>query len=122
MNFSNLRSGTSVEGSEITAFRSETNEKKYIYLLAGVHGDEVEGVYVLKHLFEELKDSEDIDLPMIIVPILNLDGYRSGTRVNSNGVDLNRNCPSNSWTPEITEDKYNPGSSPGSEPENKFLR
>jgi len=121
VNFNSLKPGKSVEGSQITAFRSEVKGDKYIYLLAGVHGDEVEGVYVLNSLFDHLKRQEDLEIPIIIIPILNIDGYRSGTRVNSNGVDLNRNCPSQSWSSETSEEKYFPGRSAGSEPENQFL-
>lgn len=120
MNFTPLKAGTSVEGDEISAFRSEDKASKYIYLMAGVHGDEVEGVYLLQELFKWLQD-EDISLPLIVIPILNVDGYRSGSRVNAHGVDLNRNLPSSNWTEEAREDKYHPGAEALSEPENKYL-
>lgn len=121
MNFVDLKSGNSVEGDDIISFRSETKGPKYIYLLAGVHGDEVEGVYVLKEIIKWLKEDEEYNLPTVVVPILNIDGYRAGTRVNSHGVDLNRNLPSKNWTSEAREPKYNPGTKPLSEPENIFL-
>ena len=121
MNFSPLKSGTSVEGEEIKAFRSEEKADRYNYLMAGVHGDEVEGVYLLKNLFQWLQDDSQINAPFIIIPVLNVDGYRTGTRTNAHGVDLNRNLPSAHWVPEQRENKYNPGPSPLSEPENKFL-
>lgn len=121
MNFIDLKDGKSVEGAAIKAFRSEIKASKYIYLMAGVHGDEVEGVYVLQNLIEWLREQDDIELPLIIIPILNVDGYRAGTRVNAHGVDLNRNLPAKSWIPEYKEDKYNPGPEALSEPENKYL-
>lgn len=121
MNFLNLKPGISVEGDEINAYRSENKSTKYIYLLAGVHGDEVEGVFVLKNLFEWLKEQEDIQYSFIVIPILNVDGYRTSTRVNAHGVDLNRNLPSKNWSDVPREEKYNPGKKPLSEPENKFL-
>lgn len=120
MNFIELKAGKSVEGQDINAYRSELKSDKYIYLMAGVHGDEVEGVYVLDKLFEWLKDLEK-EIPLIIIPILNKDGYRAGTRVNAHGVDLNRNCPSKSWSSDARSPKYNPGPAPLSEPENIFL-
>ena len=55
MIFTPLTSGTSVEGVEIPAFKTDLNADKYLYLMAGTHGDEVEGVYVLQQLFEWLK-------------------------------------------------------------------
>ncbi|MCO4793449.1 MAG: succinylglutamate desuccinylase/aspartoacylase family protein [Bacteriovoracaceae bacterium] len=121
MNFIDLKSGHSVEGDEIKAYRSDLKASKYAYLIAGVHGDEVEGVFVLSKLFEWLKAEDDIEVPLIVIPVLNVDGYRSGTRVNSHGVDLNRNLPAASWTSEARDTKYNPGPSALSEPENKFL-
>ena len=121
MEFTELRPGTSVEGEEIKAYRSSTKSENYIYLIAGTHGDEVEGVYVLQQLFDWLKNTDELEFALIVVPILNVDGYRSGTRVNAHGVDLNRNYPDSSWSPEFKEDKYNPGPKALSEPENKFL-
>ncbi len=121
MDFIDLRPGTSVEGEKIPCFRSEDKADKYIYLMAGTHGDEVEGVFVLDRLFKWLKKQEDLALPLIVIPILNVDGYRSGTRVNSHGVDLNRNLPATSWAAEFKEKKYNPGPTALSEPENQFL-
>jgi protein MpaA len=120
MNFSELRAGTSVEGDEIKAYKSETTGDKYLYLMAGVHGDEVEGVYVVDQLFKWLKE-QDFNIPMVVIPILNVDGYRAGTRVNAHGVDLNRNLNTDCWESEARAAKYNPGSAPLSEPENQFL-
>jgi protein MpaA len=123
MQFNDLKSGLSVEGEEINAYKSDLKAKHYFYLMAGVHGDEVEGVYLLKELFEWLKQMDDaqLQLPLIVLPILNVDGYRAGTRVNAHGVDLNRNLPSNQWTSEARDKKYYPGPNALSEPENQFL-
>lgn len=121
MNFIDLKSGVSVEGASISCYKTEGKYQNYTYLMAGTHGDEVEGVYVLTQLFSWLKENGDIDLPVVVIPVLNVDGYRAGTRVNSHGVDLNRNYPSKCWTSEFKEKKHNPGPLPASEPENKFL-
>lgn len=122
MNFVKLKSGKSVEGDEITAYRSDKKATTYTYLMAGTHGDEVEGVYLLQQLFDWLQDDVDeAPCSFIVVPILNVDGYRAGTRINAHGVDLNRNYPSDSWTAEAREPKYYPGDAPLSEPENVFL-
>jgi protein MpaA len=122
MIFSELESGTSLEGLPITVFKTDIKAPKYLYLLAGVHGDEVEGVYVLKELFNWLKNEHSLkDMPIVVLPILNVDGYRAQSRVNAHLVDLNRNLPTKDWTPEKTQPKYNPGAKPLSEPENQFL-
>lgn len=123
MQFNELKSGQSVEGEDIAAYKSDIKAKHYFYLLAGVHGDEVEGVYLLKELFEWLKqlDDSELQLPLVVIPILNVDGYRAGSRVNAHGVDLNRNLPSEQWTTQARDKKYYPGPNPLSEPENQFL-
>lgn len=121
MHFLDLKPGISVEGDEIAAFRSEDKSNEWTYLMAGTHGDEVEGVYVLQKLFEWLKEKDDIKKNLIVIPVLNVDGYRAGTRTNAHGVDLNRNYATESWSAEAREPKYNPGPSALSEPENVFL-
>lgn len=121
MNFEEIKSGTSVEDSEILAYRSEFKASGHLYLIAGVHGDEVEGVYVLKQLYDWLLQHEELKFPIIVIPNLNPDGHRANTRGNSHGVDLNRNLPTTSWQGEYKEKKYYPGPGPASEPENLFL-
>jgi murein peptide amidase A len=116
-----LRPGQSVSGDSINAFIGPERGDKYLYLMAGVHGDEVEGVYVLQELQKWIEEHEDWTLPVIIVPILNVDGYRNQTRVNAHGVDLNRNLPSSGYQTEYTKPEYFPGSHALSEPENQFL-
>lgn len=120
MKFIKLESGKTIEGREIEAFVTEKPAEKYNYIIAGVHGDEIEGMYVLEQLFNWLKD-QSFDLPLVIVPVVNLDGKNKNQRTNANGVDLNRNLPSRFWTSEAREAKYFPGNSPLSEPENQFL-
>lgn len=121
MTFIELKSGKSVEGDEIKAYKTEKKANSYIYLLAGVHGDEVEGVYLLDQLFTWLKEQDELKKDIVVIPILNVDGYRSGNRTNAHGVDLNRNLPASNWTEVPREEKYNPGEKPLSEPENVFL-
>jgi protein MpaA len=121
MKFTELESGTSVKGEKIKAYKSDIDAPKFNYILGAVHGDEVEGAYLAIKLHEWLAETTEVSLPMIIVPIVNVDGYKAGTRVNGNGVDLNRNLPSAQWTPEAREAKYFPGKAPLSEPENQYL-
>lgn len=122
MIFSEIESGSSLEGHPIHAFKTDIKAQKYLYLIGGVHGDEVEGVFVLKELFQWLKNEHSLkDLPMIVVPILNVDGYKNQTRVNAHHVDLNRNLPTKDWSGVFKEARYNPGPKPLSEPENQYL-
>lgn len=121
MKFTELPAGKSVKGQPIHAFKSNIEAPRYNYILGAVHGDEVEGAHLAKKLYEWLCETNDVQMPVIVVPIVNVDGFAAGTRVNANGVDLNRNLPSEQWTPVAREEKYFPGTAPLSEPENKFL-
>ncbi len=120
MIFKNLNSGTSVEGDPITSRRSLYKGKKWLYLIAGVHGDEIEGIYGLSQWMKQIENSTH-ERPTIHLPVLNVDGHRHMTRVNAHGVDLNRNLPALSWSDQQRAEKYFPGPSPLSEPENIYL-
>ena len=104
-----------------------TNNKNELLLLGGsfsmnpilivgvVHGDEPQGEYLINKYLEEVEDSG-----MLFIPSLNPDGKDKGTRVNSNGVDINRNFPTKNW--ELSDkDNYYGGDSPASEIETRFL-
>ncbi len=89
MIFEELKSGKSVEGSEIIAYKTDIKSKQYIYLVAGIFGQKIEGIYVLNQLLDWLSSNHEIkDIPLIIVPILNVDGYQSQTAENSCGIKL----------------------------------
>lgn len=55
------------------------------------HGNEYEGPTALKHLIREI-DIKDVAGRIIIIPVLNISAFRSGTResVDDDGVNLNR--------------------------------
>jgi len=92
-----------------------------VLILGGVHGDEVEGVIAAQALVNRFIESFTFKIQMTIVPMFNIDGVLFRERKNTNSVDLNRNLPTNDWTSEVPEERYYPGESPCSEPENKAL-
>ncbi len=110
------------EGREIPFFSShhlrELESLAPVMILGGIHGDEPEGVELaqksLAWLQSATQASEDL-VPWFALPCLNPDGYEKNQRVNGRGVDLNRNYPSKSWSPEAKKPRYNPGPKPGSE-------
>lgn len=118
--FNKIESGTSASGTEILAYTNQPDATQYIYVIGGVHGDEGEGIFMVEQLHNWLQVDEP-KAPIIMVPLLNPDGLANTTRVNANGVDLNRNWPVADWSPEYPEDRYHPGAKPLSEPENIFL-
>ncbi len=90
-------------------------EKNQDLAIGVVHGDEPQGEYLInRYLDEELKEG------VLFIPCLNPDGKQNNTRVNSNGVDLNRNFPTKNWV-KAEKDNYFGGNSPASEIETKFL-
>ena len=127
MNFIELPPQKSLQHRDILALKSDgphdSGKDQYFYLMAGVHGDEIEGIHVLKELWAIMKQSNFIlPYPTIVIPTLNVDGAALKTRHNARNVDLNRNFPSKDWSSEYSNPQYAPGTSPFSEPENQFLR
>lgn len=93
----------------------------HVLILGGVHGDEAEGVVASFGIIESLMNYNPYKMKISIIPTLNLDGVLAKTRQNKNGVDLNRNLPTQDWTGEVLNPRYFPGNSPNSEPENQAL-
>ena len=95
--------------------------KRPIFIIGGVHGDEPEGVELATQTLKWLLKQEEIGNPVpnswLVIPCLNLEGFVLRQRQNANGVDLNRNYPSLCWEPNFDSDRYFPGEKPGSEPE-----
>ena len=52
---------------------------------------------------------------------MNPDACIAHTRLNANGVDLNRNMPTKDWTAKAANERYIPGPEPASEIETKVL-
>lgn len=114
--------GRTLQGREVVA---QTNfdpaappPPNLTLLIGGQHGDEPATVRLLE-IFRDnfLADALDGHSTAIIAPA-NPDGLAAGSRYNSRGIDLNRNCGFN-WRTESDEP---PGPGPWSEPETCFLR
>ncbi|WP_303673270.1 M14 family zinc carboxypeptidase [Vampirovibrio chlorellavorus] len=98
-------------------------------LIVGVfHGDETISGALVTHFVEQLQAGqfagEPIDFrarPTLIIPVLNSDGLAAGTRVNANGVDLNRNYPTPDWAEDNRDTPYYSGLAAASEPETRLM-
>src|ERR1700677_4500515 len=112
--------GTSALGMAIPAFKFGKQGPE-VLILGGVHGNEVEGTTAAYGLLEKFNTKYDYKITMTLVPAFNLDGVITQTRLNGNGVDLNRNLPTKDWNPKAFDPKYPPGPSPMSEFENQAL-
>ncbi len=120
--------GTSVQGRAITAYGFGSGPNKIIFVGA-MHGDEKSSAYTLNAWVDYL-EANALSIPasrtIIVVPIVNPDGFAAGTRLNAHGVDLNRNFPANDWKSDVTmpDQTFHPGgggSAPLSEPESSAL-
>ncbi len=64
-------------------------------LTAAVHGDELNGIEMVRRVLHELRP-EKLSGAVIGVPIVNIQGFKSGTRYLPDRRDLNRYFPGNS--------------------------
>jgi hypothetical protein len=111
------------------------NERKpqgRILVIGGTHGDELTSVSVTFRWIEKLNKHHSGLFHWHMVPMMNPDGVlkRGATRTNQNGVDHNRNMPSEDWHENALkywEQKTGenprrfPGENPTSEPETQWL-
>lgn len=104
-----------------------------VQLSGAFHGNEELSAEVLLALAEYLLRGLESEDPAVlaalgpaelhIIPVVNPDGLRAGTRGNANGVDLNRNFPW-SWTdydPNAGRPGRSPGAAPGDQAETRAL-
>lgn len=129
----------SVEGRpiEVVSFGSGP---RTILLMAGVHGDEKRGVRVVRSILTRLREEFQVSsfksqvpdksnlrpstwnpepAPRIVVmPLVNPDGYKAGTRKNARGIDINRNFPTKDFG---SEEEKPGGTEPASEPETQAI-
>lgn len=113
--------GRSVRGRPIRAFHLGNPDARWTVVAIGaMHGDEQQSRRPLDHLRDHRR-VRGVDL--WVLPVLNPDGYRRGTRKNAHGVDINRNFPVR-W--RDLDGSYESGPNPKSEPETRaalrFLR
>lgn len=116
-----LELGRSVRGRSINAI-VYGNGKKCVLVLGGIHGNEGATAAVVRAFAHSLeRETLFAELTLILVPEINPDGLAVRTRVNANGVDLNRNFPARSWRPEDRDTNHYPGKQPASEPETRAI-
>ena len=91
------------------------NKKGNVLIIGCFHGDEPQGKYLIDEYIKFVNDTG-----LSFISCLNEYGYKNNTRVNENGVDLNRNFPTKNW--KLTEkNEFFGGLSPASEPQTKYV-
>jgi protein MpaA len=106
--------------------------KGRVLLLGGIHADELSSISIVFNWMRTLNKYHSGLFHWHVVPLMNPDGLLNGKpqRMNQNGVDLNRNFPTDNWHEEsehywVHKTKRNPrrypGPNPLSEPESMWL-
>jgi len=106
---------------EIHAFGSGP---KTTLIMAGVHGDEQDGVDVVRAVLSSLSATPVNTLEgqrIVVMTCANPDGYAANTRQNANGIDINRNFPDKTFGTGKKSKKFNAGKIAASEPETKAI-
>jgi protein MpaA len=111
--------GHSVDHRPITAIeRGDPDSPRRALVVGSIHGNEPAGIAIARALATAAVPPE-VDL--WVVPDLNPDGVAVSTRVNADGVDLNRNFPYQ-WKPIGAPGSIHySGPRPLSEPESRVL-
>ena len=111
--------GHSVQGRPIRAFRiGDPSSPRKALVVGSMHGNELSGLDIVRAL--RRRDTRAVDL--WVVPTINPDGLRAGTRQNSRGVDLNRNFAYRWRHAGVRWSQYYSGPRPFSEPETRAVR
>lgn len=124
-------SGFPILMSEFEPIEGRTPQGK-ILVIGGTHGDELTSVSVVFRWIHKLNQFHSGLFHWHIAPMMNPDGVlkREASRTNHNGIDLNRNMPSDDWANNALsyweskggkDPRKYPGEAPASEPETQWL-
>jgi protein MpaA len=110
--------GMSVEGRPVEC-RILGSGQDTVLIMATIHGDEPAGMRLVQHLGDYLVERPDVleDRRVVLMPLVNPDGFANGTRHNAGGIDLNRNFPAGNFTSTGRH-----GAEPLSEPESQAIK
>ncbi|MEM1247127.1 MAG: M14 family zinc carboxypeptidase [Acidobacteriota bacterium] len=103
-----------------------------VLVLGGIHGDEYSSVSIVFKWLRKLDLEHDGTFHWRFLPLVNPDGLlrEQSQRMNSRGIDLNRNFPTADWEADSKDywvrrtgrnPRRYPGESPLSEPESRFV-
>jgi protein MpaA len=116
---------------DIEAGNPSDNAKR-VLVIGGIHGDELTSVSTVFRWLDWMRQPEAGAYNWRVIPLANPDGLmaRPSTRVNANGVDLNRNFQTPDWDKDAGDywarrtrhdPRRYPGKAAGSEIETRWL-
>jgi len=110
--------GTSVQRLPILSFTLGQGPD-VTFILAAIHGNEAAGVPLVRRLVKYLQQRPHLmeGRRVVLLAVVNPDGMAHRSRLNANGVDLNRNFPSVNRVNERQS-----GATPLSEPEARVIK
>lgn len=117
---------------DIAAASKRPDKAPRALVIGGIHGDELTSVSIVFRWLEWINEEAGKKYHWRVIPASNPDGLliRPSTRVNSKGVDLNRNFPTPDWDSDAhkywiertgRDPRRFPGDTPGSEIETRWL-
>ncbi len=115
--------GYSKDGRAINAYFFG-NGGKTILFTGAIHGSEKSSKYIMDSWINDLEaqaKSIPADKQVVVVPLVNPDGFYQYGRYNGNNVNLNRNWPTPNWVKDDATQAGVGGSAPLSEPESQVL-
>lgn len=107
--------GRSALGEPIEAVTIGAGPRR-VLIVGSIHGNEPEALHAIEPLRTILAQSPSRAVTVRLIRDLNPDGTRANTRGNSAGIDLNRNWPTDCFTPSPAH-----GHSPLCQPETRLL-
>jgi murein peptide amidase A len=111
--------GYSVDHRPIVAWLiAPRRAQRSVLVVGSIAGDEPGGIAVAKLLVSEAAVA---GVRLWVIPDMNPDGAARGTRVNADGVDLNRNFPFRWRHLGEPGNRYYSGTQPSSEPESRAI-
>ena len=107
------------ENVQLIEKRSSKHCAQTVLIIGVFHGEEPQGEYAIRKYLSETNFTDSKN-HLNFIPCLNPWGKERGLRVNRNGVDLNRNFPTNNWKLTPMDENYS-GLKPSSEKETRFM-
>ena len=117
---------------DMPAVNKQQQRPLRVLLMGGIHGDELTSSAIVYRWIEGMNGPRAQSMDWRIMPVVNPDGLlaKKASRMNANGVDLNRNFPTPDWETEAprywqtrtrADPRRFPGVAPLSELESRWV-